>query len=220
MTTNLNDHQSTPHWEQAPAAARSDVGTASGGSPTGDRPYWRHGMMLTAGAASWAIVQAFTGVSLEHGVSRAADVAYAVSSGLFQVGLLALLTVLVRTSAIGGGRLARFLLRAEMVLVGLAICSTAGDGLGITDMDSTGWLVLDMTWPLSMLGMLLIGVRIAIAGRWHGLARFWPLFAESWFLVVMPTLVLAGGTAATVVSALHLCLGYGGLGQIVARRTA
>ena len=28
--------------------------------------------------------------------------------------------------------------------------------------------MLDMFWPLSMMGMFFIGIRIAIAGRWHG----------------------------------------------------
>ena len=49
------------------------------------------------------------------------------------------------------------------------------------------WLaVLDVFWPLSMLGMFVIGVKIAFAGRWTGAARIWPLVAESWAVVSVP----------------------------------
>lgn len=78
--------------------------------------------------------------------------------------------------------------------------------------------MLDAFWPLSMLGMFFIGIRIAIAGRWHGKARFWPLIAESWGPIVVPTFGLFGSAVAGVVSFFHLCIGYGVLGQIVARK--
>jgi hypothetical protein len=44
------------------------------------------------------------------------------------------------------------------------------------------------------------------------------LIAESWAVVVIPTLGVAGPGAATVVSVLHLLVGYTVLGQLVARR--
>ena len=71
----------------------------------------------------------------------------------------------------------------------------------------TAWfLALDVFWPLSMLGMAAIGIRIAIAGRWTGAARFWPLVAESWAPVCVPVAALPGdralrGRAATWSSA-------------------
>ncbi|MDN8943629.1 hypothetical protein Q0P03_15115, partial [Staphylococcus aureus] len=79
---------------------------------------------------------------------------------------------------------ARFFLHAEHVLLGLAIVSTLA-WIVAFDQREAGWfLLLDVFWPLSMLGMAAIGVRIAIAGRWRGAARVWPLIAESWAPVV------------------------------------
>ncbi len=201
--------------EQTPAFARSDVRPAPAGSSPSSRPFVKQGFLLTAGAVAWAAVTAANGLD-PHGDTE--EAIYSTASGLFQLGLLALLFVLFRTQALGAGRLARFLVRLEAVFVTLAIGSTFVDGIGVSDLDQTGWLILDMFWPLSMLGMFLIGIRIAIAGRWSGVSRFWPMVAESWAVVVIPTMGIAGEDAAAVVSCIHLCVGYGVLGQIVARK--
>ena len=68
-----------------------------------------------------------------------------------------------------------------------------------------------------MLGMFAIGVRIAIKGRWGGILRFWPLVAESWAVVTVPTYGLLPG-AAGFVGAGHLVIGYATLGVLLARR--
>jgi hypothetical protein len=80
--------------------------------------------------------------------------------------------------------------------------------------------MLDLCWPLSMLGMFLIGVRIAVAGRWTGLSRWWPMVAESWAVVTVPALGIGGPGVARVVGALHLLVGYAVLGLVVARKNA
>lgn len=201
--------------EQTPAPARSDVRRPATSAPVPARPFFRRGMMLTAGAVAWAATTLAFGTDPTDSTEVAV---YAVGSGLFQVGLLCLLSVLWATQALGTGRLARFFLRFEAVLVVLAIGSTTADGTGVSDFDKLGWALLDATWPLSMLGMFLIGIRIAVAGRWRGVSRFWPMVAESWAVVVVPTFNIAGAGVAGVVSAVHLCVGYGVLGQIVARK--
>jgi len=203
--------------EQTPAPARSDVRrSATVGAPRAPvRPFVKQGMTLTAGAVSWAIYTLIFGTDPS---GRTEEALSSLTSGLFQVGLLCLLTVQWRTQALGEGRLARFFLRAEAVLITLAIGSTIVDGIGVSDLDRVGWILLDLTWPLSMLGMFAIGVRIAIAGRWHGASRFWPLLAESWAVVVVPTFSILGSDAAGYVSFVHLCVGYGVLGQLVARK--
>lgn len=201
--------------QHSPAPARSDVTTPA---PTGTsrRPYAVHGRVLAAGAFAWAATMAVIGIDPQgHGE----EVAFSLSSGLFQVGLLFLLRTLWRTKALGEGRVARAVLRVEAVAVGLAICSTASDGLGLTDFDKVGFVILDAFWPLSMLGMFLIGIRIAIAGRWTGVTRFWPMVAESWAVVTVPTLVLLGDSVAHVVAVVHLLVGYTVLGVLVSRKT-
>jgi len=202
--------------QHSPAPARSDVATApvTGSSPR--HPYALHGRVLTAGALAWAGTMAVVGLDP---AGHTAELVYSVASGLFQVGLLFLIRTLWRTQALGEGRLARFVLRAEAVAVGLAIGSTASDGLGLTDFDQVLYVVLDAFWPLSMLGMFLIGIRIAIAGRWSGVTRFWPMVAESWAVVVIPTMGLFGDAVAQVVACVHLVVGYGVLGVLVSRKT-
>lgn len=142
-----------------------------------------------------------------------------VGAGLFQFGLLALLRVLWRSQALGTGRVARTFLVLENLLVVLAMASTTADATRISNLDQPGWALLDACWPFSMLGMLAIGIRIAVAGRWQGVSRFWPMVAESWALVVIPTLAIVGPAAAAVVAPLHLVVGYATLGLIVARKT-
>lgn len=210
--------------QEAQALARSDVRppvrTTAGDAtaPTaGTTPYRRQGMLLTTGALAWVAAQLAVG-SLAPSDSSGGLLVFGLGSGLFQLGLLGLLTVLFRTQALGSGRWARFFLRLEAVLISFAIASTVVDMFGISDLEQTGWAILDAFWPLSMLGMFFIGIRIAVAGRWTGVSRFWPLVAESLAVVTIPTLGIAGPTAALVVSSVHLCVGYAVLGQIVARK--
>lgn len=201
----------------SPAPARSDVAPAAPGTSTPSRPFLLHGRVLTAGALAWAGAMAVTGLDPQtHG----AEVAFSAGSGLFQVGVLFLLRTLWRTRAIGEGRLARAVLRVETVAVALAMCSTLADGLGLTDMDQVGWMLLDAFWPLSMLGMFLIGIRIAVAGRWQGVTRWWPMVAESWAVVTIPALGIFGETVGHVVACAHLVVGYAVLGVLVSRKQA
>ncbi|MFC8503426.1 hypothetical protein ACFUC1_13775 [Pedococcus sp. NPDC057267] len=204
---------------QTPAPARSDVRSGHDDATTQphSRPYLRHGTLLTVGAVAWAsMIVAFgfdgDGPGYQYGHNAGAF--------LFQLGVLALLRVLWRTKAIGDGRLARFVLRAEAVALSVAVVSTLSDFFGITNLDNPVSLAIDMFWPLSMLGMFLIGIRIAVAGRWQGLSRFYPVVAESWAVVTVPTLGVFGPGVARWVGAAHLLVGYAVLGQVVARKTA
>jgi len=172
----------------------------------------RLGLGLSAGAATWGIATVFTGVAGEQGGSL-----HAFSSLAFQFGLVMLLAVQVRTRATGTGRVARAFLVGEHVLLAGAMLSSLNDALFPNAHGSLYWHIFDACWPLSMLGMLGIGIRIAIAGRWTGAARVWPLVAESWALVVIPVAGAAPAVAGYV-SCIHLLLGYGVLGLILARR--
>ncbi|MGY1633931.1 hypothetical protein ACI784_19695 [Geodermatophilus sp. SYSU D01186] len=201
-----------------PATARTDLGAASS-TPSGTRPaattrFARStGMAVAAGSAAWAAGLLVFGPNPDPGWG---DTVYNLTSLLFQLGLVALVTLQLRTGATGTGRLARFFLHAEHVLLGLAIVSTL-TWIFLRQYDGATWfLLLDAFWPLSMLGMAGIGIRIAIAGRWQGAARFWPLVAESWAPVVVPLNAIvpaAGGFAG----AAHLLVGYVLLGVILAR---
>lgn len=201
--------------EQTPAPARSDVRRPAPATAAPTRPFFKRGMLLTTGAVAWGLDSLVFGTD-PHGTLE--EALSSLTGGTFQLGLLGLLTVLYATKALGDGRLAKFFLRFEAVLVFFAIGSTIADGIGVSNLDQPGWAMLDAFWPLSMLGMFFIGIRVAIAGRWSGYARFWPLVAESWGPIVVPTFGIFGSGVAGVVSFFHLCLGYGVLGQIVARK--
>jgi hypothetical protein len=152
--------------EQTPATARTDVRrTTAAGTTTPARPFYKRGMVLTTGAVAWGLDSAILG-SDPHG--KLEEALSSITSGTFQLGILGLLTVLWTTKALDAGRLARFFLRLEGVVLALAMGSTLVDGIGVSDLDKVGWVLLDLCWPLSTLGMFLIGIRIAIAGRWHG----------------------------------------------------
>jgi len=212
-----------------PPTARTDARTGSGRPPArpdhdhpaanavhrpgpSPRTIRRLGLALAAGAATWAAGLFVAADSLVEtgGIST-------VTSLFFQVGLLALLAVQVRTRATGTGRVARAFLVAEHVLVAGAIVSTLNDAFFPGVHGSLYWQLADAFWPLSMLGMFGIGIRIAIAGRWRGAARFWPLVAESWAPVVIPVAGAAPAVAGYAGGA-HLLIGYVALGLILAAR--
>lgn len=207
---------------QQPAPARSDL-TVAASNPATSRtaatghPFRRQGLLLTAGSAVWAAAMVLFGLDP---TTRAGEAGYSLASGHFQFGLLALLYVLWQTNALGAGSVAKTAIGVEAVLVTLAIGSTLADGIGVSDLSQPGWALLDAFWPLSMLGMFLIGVRIAIAGRWRGVRRIWPLVAESWAVVTIPTLMVFGPGVAQVVAPLHLLAGYAVLGLLVATKPA
>ncbi len=200
----------------SPAPARSDVAASA---PTGSgprHPYALHGRALSVGAVAWSA--SILAVGQDPHTTPGLAV-FGVGSGLFQVGLLFLLRTLWRTQALGEGRLARGVLRFETFAVAMAMASTFVDAIGVSDLTQPAWLVLDLFWPLSMLGMFLIGIRIAIAGRWRGVSRFWPMVAESWAVVTIPAMGIFGEAAGRYVGALHLLVGYTVLGLVVSRKT-
>lgn len=195
--------------------ARSDVATPPASSPT-TTPYRRHGLLMAAGAAAWAI--GILAVGVDPVAETGPLLVFGVTSAAFQFGLLALLRVFRSSEALGTGRIARTVVRIETVLVSLAICSTIADAVALSDLSQPGWAMLDAAWPLSMLGMFLVGIRVAIAGRWKGVRRFWPLVAESWALVVIPAVGILGPDAGRWVGSAHLLVGYTVLGLLVARK--
>ena len=204
------------------APARSDVdrrslaGPANNAAPGPARPYRVPGTVLTAGALLWAVAITLVGNDPQDPTGL---VIFAVGSGAFQIGLFFLLSVLWRSTALGAGRVAKGFLVGEAVALFIALLSTISDGIGLTDLSQPLFLAVDLFWPISMLGMFGLAIRIAIAGRWRGLARFWPLVAESWAVCVIPTMMIMGQGAAQVVAVVHLVIGYATLGRIVARKT-
>ena len=119
----------------------------------------------------------------------------------FQLGVMCLVVLQLRTAATGLGRGARIMLQVERVLLSLAMIWSLLHGLVPSIRDAVWLAVLDVFWPLSMLGMFVIASRSRAAGRWRGLARWWPLVAESWAVVTVPTIGIGGATVEQHVGA-------------------
>ncbi|WP_062350342.1 hypothetical protein [Herbidospora yilanensis] len=170
---------------------------------------------LSSGALIWSAASFF------YGFQPTTDLGWKLTDlgGLaFQFGLMCLLALMIRTQATGTSRPARAMLQVERVLLAPAMVWSLLHALLPGERDA-GWLaILDVFWPLSMLGMFVIGIKVAFAGRWRGLARVWPVVAESWAVVTIPAMGILGPETGNVVGAVHLLAGYATLGLIIAFR--
>lgn len=203
---------------ETPARVRTDVrygGTTA--SPTGVdvRTIQRLGLALTAGTLTWA-ASIFAFGTMNEGVpERVGDL-----TGLaFQLGVFSLLAIQFRTRATGLSRGSLVLLKVEAVILGIASVWSLLHGVLPTPHQDAAWLVpMDICWPLSMLGMAVIAVKIAFSGRWRGVLRWWPLIAESWAVVTVPSMIIFGDQAARWIGGAHLLIGYATLGVLLALR--
>ncbi len=207
----------TTQVSTTPARARTDRThvTAPRGAAITERQIRRLGIGLTAGTLAWA-ASTFAFSPTADGVGgRIGDL----TGLLFQLGVFCLLTIQIRTRATGTSRAARVMLKVEVVLLGLASVWSLLHGVLPGSLQDATWLAaLDLFWPLSMLGMAVIAVKLALAGRWRGAARVWPLVAEIWALVTVPSFALFGAEVSQWVGGTHLLIGYATLGLILARR--
>lgn len=171
----------------------------------------RAGAVLFGGALTWAIATVMFPWHESELNFRISDLA----GFAFQVGVMGLLMVMMRTRAIGTSRKARIALRVEVVLLSLASIWSVLHAIIPETVDTTPLAILDLFWPLSMLGMCIIGIKLAFAGRWRGVLRFWPMVAETWAVVTVPSVVIVGQRAGDFVGASHLLIGYVTLGALL-----
>ncbi|MFF4776725.1 hypothetical protein ACFY05_28080 [Microtetraspora fusca] len=201
-----------------PPSLHAQRGTHTGGSvsaPLPDTTVRRLALGLSTGALAWSTV------SFVYGFDPATEMGIKITDlgGLaFQFGVCFLLAIMVRTGATGVSRAARAMLQVERVLLALAMAWSFLHAFFPSARDSAWLGILDAFWPLSMLGMFVIGLKVAISGRWRGAARFWPLVAESWVVVTLPSMMIFGTSVSDIVGAAHLLVGYTTLGLIIAFR--
>lgn len=216
------------HVSTSPARARTDraelarphVADGAGSVPTAGpgvsaSTARRLALPLVLGALSWSVSSLALGF---NPTSSWGTTIQDLTGFAFQVGVMSLVVLQLRTAATGPGRGARAMLRVEQVLLSLAMVWSLVHGLVPSARDDLWLAVLDVFWPLSMLGMFVIAIKIAVAGRWHGLARWWPLVAESWAVVTVPAMGIGGATVGQYVGAGHLLVGYVALGLLIIAR--
>ncbi|MFC5139174.1 hypothetical protein ACFPK1_13100 [Actinomycetospora rhizophila] len=212
-----------------PARVRTDAPStdapvarpAESGAGTPEAPSTRSLRLLGAGLAAGATAYgaAFIGLGVTRGAA-ATDGSFASDlCGLFfQLGVFCLLAAMWRTRAAGTSRLARIMIVVESVILAVATVQSA---LTLPSMGGE-WsplaTALDPFWPLSMLGMAVLGVKVAVAGRRRGALRAWPVVAETWFFVAMPALLVLGPALGAIVAGAHFLVGYAVLGVLLAVR--
>jgi hypothetical protein len=176
------------------------------------------GALGALGAIVWAVGWLQAGVPPEGTM----DQIELVASGVFQLGLLGLLAVMRATKATGVGRLGRFVINAEIVAVLLAFAWTVPFALDPDRPHTTFFVVLDVFWPLSMLGTLVVGIAVLLARRWPMPARVLPLVAGLLIpidIVLMAT-GLVGDWGEVVIRSAYFAVAYTALGIAVATQVA
>lgn len=172
------------------------------------------GALLSTGAAAWAIGTVVVGEKIQEGIQTLDTV----TGMMFVAGVWAFVWR-VWTARATGERLGRVVPFGLLVLLPAAfLLNVLSFGYATHD-EFPLWLqILDAAWPLSMLGMLALGITIAAAGRVEGPLRWLPLLAGLWFPVTMAAQILGGPTVSTYVSAAWLIGTYGVIGLLMARR--
>jgi hypothetical protein len=109
-------------------------------------------------------------------------------SMIFMVGSICSHIGLWRAAATGQGWWGRAVLAIQLLLVTLAFLFGFFEATGLVGEESILFTVTDMSWPLSMVWMLPVGITAAIVGRLPGWRRFAPLLCG----LAFPSSILIG----------------------------
>lgn len=174
------------------------------------------GAAAAAGGVLWSLTWLVAGVP-EEGVNQAVEIW---GSFAFQLGVVALLVAMRGTDAAGTSRWGRWLLSGQAALMALAIAWTVPhlvDPNYQAKNENTVLVVLDAAWPLSMLGLVFVGVAVARARRWPTPLRWFPLAAGLLIPVDIAAMLLFGPWTEIVVRAAYMSATYGALGVLLVR---
>ncbi|MEU8271549.1 hypothetical protein AB0B89_30860 [Sphaerisporangium sp. NPDC049002] len=174
------------------------------------------GLLLAVGAAAWATGIVVVGDKIKEGIQTLDTV----TGMLFVVGVFALVWVVLATRGTGR-RWGRVVPWGLLVLLpGAFLLNALSFGYATHDDLPLALMILDACWPLSQLGMLALGVAVAVTGRYEGLTRWLPLLAGLWFPVSVVAEIFGGSVVSTYVSAAWLLGTYAHIGLRLALRPA
>ncbi|MEU0479830.1 hypothetical protein ABZ260_11710 [Streptosporangium sp. NPDC006013] len=172
------------------------------------------GLLLAVGAAAWAAGIVIVGDKIEEGIQTLDTI----TGMLFVVGLFAFVWTVLATRGAGDGW-ARIVPAGLLVLLpGAFLLNALSFGYATHDDFPLPLMILDACWPLSQLGMLVLGIVLAVKGRYQGALRWLPLLAGMWFPVTMVAQIFGGSTVSVYVSAAWLLGMHAHLGVRLAVR--
>ncbi|MGP3915122.1 hypothetical protein [Nonomuraea sp. 10N515B] len=158
------------------------------------------GLLLAAGAASWAAGTVIVGDKIQEGIQTLDTI----TGMLFVVGLFAFVWTVLATRGVGDGWARIIPVGLLVLLPGAFLVNALSFGYATYDDLPLPLMILDACWPLSQLGMLVLGIAIAVRGHYQDALRWLPLLAGMWFPVTVVAQIFGGPTVSVYVSAAWL----------------
>ena len=172
------------------------------------------GVFLAVGATAWAAGTVIVGDKIQEGVQTLDTI----TGMLFVVGIFAYVWTALSTRGAGDGWTRVIPAGLLVLLPGAFVFNALSFGYVGYDAIPLPLMILDACWPLSQLGMLVLGITIAVKGRYQGAFRWLPLLAGMWFPVAMVAEIFGGSTVSVYVSAAWLLGVHAHLGVRLAAR--
>jgi hypothetical protein len=141
------------------------------------------------------------------------------ASMVFMIGSLCSHIGLWRIAATGRNWWGRAVLGLQITLVSLAFLFGLFEATSLLAEDNPLFIITDMSWPISMLFMLVVGITAAVVGRLAGWRRFAPLLCGLAFpLSILITMALGGDMQSQIAGLIFfgmLAAFWGLLGYVV-----
>ena len=170
------------------------------------------GAVLTAGSICWAVTLLVTEPP-EDGVSPRLEI---LGGFAYQLGLAGLLLAVWLTGGLGRVPGARVVLVTETALLALASVWSVVYAIDHRTQEHLVMVVLDATWPLSMLGLVVLGIYLVLARVWPTLPRQLALVASLWLPLDLAATLIGGDTAGLAFRVTWLMVVWGALGVLIA----
>ncbi|MEV4376051.1 hypothetical protein [Streptosporangium sp. NPDC049644] len=172
------------------------------------------GLLLAVGSVSWAVGTVIVGEKIKEGIQTLDTI----TGMLFVVGMFAFVWTVLATRGVGDGW-ARIVPAGLLVLfVGAFLLNALSFGYARHEDFPLPLMIMDACWPLSQIGMLVLGIILAVKARYQGALRWLPLLVGMWFPVSIVADIIGGGTFSVYVSGVWLVVMHAHLGVRLALR--
>ena len=172
------------------------------------------GVALTVGSIAWAITLLVTEPAPD--ATSPSPTLEILGGFAYQIGLAGLLLAVWLTRALGHVRGARVVFVTEAALLALASVWSLVYAIDFRTQAHPVMVVLDATWPLSMVGLIVLGVYLALARVWPTPIRQLALVASLWIPLDLAAMLIGGDTAGLAFRVTWLVVVWGALGVLIA----